>query len=105
MEENKYIFDLEEIMKDENQEKQNIRKKKHKTGRAVAWLVLVAILLILHFALHWPLWLIIIPIAVWFIHSLLITLLLSIGNRASSGPAPVQENKNPYSAKNKDLFQ
>ena len=40
------------------------------------WLVLVAVLVILHFAAGWPLWLIAIPLVAWFIHALLITLVL-----------------------------
>ena len=62
------------------------------------WIVLVAILIVLHFALGWPLWLIVIPIACWFLHSLLITLILGWAN-SNSEPQPVQENKNPYSYK------
>ena len=64
------------------------------------WLVLVCALLVLHFALGWPLWLIIIPIVFWFVHALLITLILGWANDSAKGTVkPVQENKNPYSYK------
>lgn len=70
------------------------------------WLVLVAVLIVLHFALGWPLWLIVIPIACWFLHALLITLILGWANSNSSEPRPPQENKNPYSFKsNETKFQ
>ena len=65
------------------------------------WLILVAVLIVLHFALGWPLWLIVIPIACWILHSLLITLVLGWAN-SSSTPPPVQENKNPYSYRKPD---
>ena len=67
------------------------------------WLVLVAILVILHFAAGWPLWLIAIPLVAWFIHALLITLVLGF---ATSGPTtmrPEPKNVNPYSAKKDPL--
>lgn len=63
------------------------------------WLVLVCILLVLHFAAGWPLWLIAIPLVCWFLHSLLITLVLGWANESASAPKPVQENKNPYSVR------
>ena len=62
------------------------------------WLVLVCILLVLHFVAGWPLWLIAIPIVFWFVHALLITLILGWANDNISGtPKLVQENRNPYS--------
>ena len=65
------------------------------------WLVLVCALIVLHFAAGWPLWLIVIPIVIWFVHALLITVILGWANSSgSSRPKPVQKNKNPYSSKN-----
>ncbi len=63
------------------------------------WLVLVCVLVILHFVLGWPLWLIVIPIVFWVIHALLITVILGWANDSANTPKPVQENKNPYSYK------
>ena len=64
------------------------------------WLILVCILIVLHFVLGWPLWLIVIPIVFWIVHALLITLVLGWANdSAQAKPKPVQENKNPYSYK------
>ena len=62
------------------------------------WLILVCALVILHFAVGWPLWLIIIPIVFWILHAVLITVILGWANTsAKTEPKPVQENKNPYS--------
>lgn len=61
------------------------------------WLVIVCILIVLHFAVGIPLWLIAIPIAFWVIHALLITLILGWANSSSAQEHKVQENKNPYS--------
>ena len=69
------------------------------------WLVLVAVLVILHFVAGWPLWLIAIPLVAWFIHALLITLVLGF---ATSGPTTSRQepkNVNPYSAKKNPLEQ
>ena len=63
------------------------------------WLVLVCVLVILHFVLGWPLWLIVIPIVFWVLHALLITAILGWANDSAVAPKPVQENKNPYSYK------
>lgn len=63
------------------------------------WLVLVAILVILHFAAGWPLWLIVIPLAAWVIHALLITLVLGFATGGPTTRKPEPENINPYSSK------
>ena len=63
------------------------------------WLVLVCVLVILHFVLGWPLWLIVIPIVFWIVHALLITVILGWASDSGNSPKPVQENKNPYSYK------
>ena len=67
------------------------------------WLILVCALIVLHFALGWPLWLIIIPIVFWILHAVLITVILGWANTsARTTPKPVQENKNPYSYRKPD---
>lgn len=67
------------------------------------WLILVCALIVLHFAAGWPLWLIVIPIVFWFVHSLIITLVLGWANSTAKGSTkPVQENKNPYSYRKND---
>ncbi len=64
------------------------------------WLVAVCVLIILHFALGWPLWLIVIPIVFWILHALLITVVLGWANTSvNTMPKQEQENKNPYSYK------
>ena len=67
------------------------------------WLVLVAILVILHFAAGWPLWLIAIPLVAWFIHALLITLVLGFATSGPTTSRPEPKNVNPYSAKKDPL--
>lgn len=68
------------------------------------WLVFVAALLVLHFAVGWPLWLIAIPLVCWVLHAVIITLVFSWANN-SAEPAPKHENKNPYSNKNSDFIK
>ena len=63
------------------------------------WLVLVCVLVILHFVVGWPMWLIVIPIVFWVMHSLLITVILGWASDSAAVTKPVQENKNPYSYK------
>lgn len=64
------------------------------------WLVLVCILVLLHYLVNWPLWLIAIPLACWFLHSLIITLVLGWANsKASAYAKPEPKNVNPYSYK------
>ena len=43
-------------------------------------------------------------LGVWLLAALFITLFLSWVSRTSSEPVPPTTNKNPYSAKNEDLF-
>ena len=69
------------------------------------WLVLVAVLVILHFAAGWPLWLIAIPLVAWFIHALLITLVLGFATSGPTTSRPEPKNVNPYSAKKNPLEQ
>ena len=69
------------------------------------WLVLVAVLVILHFAAGWPLWLIAIPLVAWFIHALLITLVLGFATSGPTTSRPEPKNVNPYAAKKNPLEQ
>ncbi len=69
------------------------------------WLVLVAVLVILHFVAGWPLWLIAIPLVAWFIHALLITLVLGFATSGPTSSRPEPKNVNPYSAKKNPLEQ
>ena len=69
------------------------------------WLVLVVVLVILHFAAGWPLWLIAIPLVAWFIHALLITLVLGFATSGPTTSRPEPKNVNPYSAKKNPLEQ
>ena len=69
------------------------------------WLVLVAVLVILHFVAGWPLWLIAIPLVAWFIHALLITLVLGFATNGPTTSRPEPKNVNPYSAKKNPLEQ
>ena len=69
------------------------------------WLVLVAVLVIRHFAAGWPLWLIAIPLVAWFIHALLITLVLGFATSGPTTSRPEPKNVNPYSAKKNPLEQ
>ena len=67
------------------------------------WLILVVVLIILRFASGWPLWLIAIPLAAWFLHSLLITLVLGWANSSvEEKPKPEPKNINPYSYGNEN---
>ncbi len=67
------------------------------------WLVLVCILVLMHFLANWPLWLIVIPLVCWFVHSLVITLVLGWANSKGSVKArPEPKNVNPYSYKKQD---
>ena len=62
------------------------------------WPALAVVLLILHFAMGWPLWLIVIPLVCWVVHALLITLVLSMATSGAK-PKPEPKNINPYSNK------
>lgn len=70
------------------------------------WLVFIVVLVVLYFALAWPWWLFFIPLGVWILHALLITILVFAGNKAGNSSSPVvksnTQNVNPYSKKNSD---
>ena len=45
--ENKYVFDINELSDKEDEDTKAARRKKHKQGRVIAWLVLVLIIFLL----------------------------------------------------------
>jgi len=45
-----------------------------------------------------------IPLSAWLLSALVYTLFLRWVSAASNEPSPPQENKNPYSARNEDVF-
>ena len=67
------------------------------------WAAAAIVLLVIHFRLGWPLFLVWIPLAVWILYALFITLIISMANRAGSEPTPSRPNKNPYSKTNADF--
>lgn len=66
------------------------------------WLLLAGILWLLHVFHILPWWVALIPIGIWVLHALLVTLVLFGANRLGSAPSPVTKNVNPYSKKNSD---
>lgn len=67
------------------------------------WAVAAIILLVLHFLLGWPLFLTFIPLGIWFMYALTVTLVLSTANRIGNEPPIQRPNKNPYSKTNADF--
>lgn len=65
---------------------------------AAAALVLVGV----HFWLGWPLFLAWIPLVIWVLYALAITVVLSLANRAGNITEPPRPNRNPYSKTNRD---
>ena len=68
------------------------------------WGLIALVLLILHFWLDTPWFLSWLFAAIWGTHSLILTAIAYWANRCSEERDPVRQNKNPYSAKDKDLF-
>jgi len=69
------------------------------------WGGLALLLWLLRFWLKRLPWFLPLPfLGAWLLAALLVTLFLSWAARTSSEPAPPTANKNPYSAKNEDLF-
>ena len=68
------------------------------------WSVPVWILLILHFWRGWSIWFFWIAFAAWILLTIAFTLLIGWSNKYSNMPKTQQKNKNPYSAKNEDVF-
>lgn len=55
-----------------------------------------------HFWLGWPLFLALIPLVIWVLYALAVTLVLSLANRAGNMQDPPRPNKNPYSKTTRD---
>lgn len=69
------------------------------------WWGLIAILMvILHFWMDIPWFFTWIACVVWGCHALITTALTFWANRSSQMRDPAKPNKNPYSAKNEDVF-
>ena len=62
-----------------------------------AWISVFLILLILYFVFRFPLWIVFIPLVLWFIHAFTVTFILSL--LPDSEDTPPNTNKNPYSAR------
>ena len=69
------------------------------------WAALAVLLFILHLWLGVPVILSLVGLGIWLLVALLATLLISWGVRSSNTPTPYRENRNPYSAKNADMFK
>ena len=66
------------------------------------WAMAAIALAVVHFWLGWPLFLVWIPLAIWVLYALFVTLVLSAANRCGNAPQPHRPNKNPYSKSNAD---
>ena len=62
------------------------------------WPVIAILLLVFHFVLGWPLWVVIIPLVCWVVHALIITLIVGWATSGAE-PKPEPKNINPYSNK------
>ena len=86
-----------------------MRKARHSRGLLLSLLINflinpeglipAAVLTILHYALHWPIWPILAALGAWILWITLRTLIIGWAVRCSNTPDPPKENKNPYSAK------
>ena len=74
--------------------------------RVTYWLCSVPawITLILHFTVGLPLWWFWATLGVWIVGGIFWYLIVLAARKCAASPAPVQENKNPYSKSNDDLF-
>jgi len=68
------------------------------------WGVAALILWLLHLWLKVPLFISLILLALWPISALFTTLVLSLLTSRGSVPSPRQHNRNPYSARNNEVF-
>lgn len=67
------------------------------------WTIPAWVLLVLHFVLSLPLWAFWVALALWPVAALVRTAFL-VWVAGCEPPRPKQENKNPYSPKNEDVF-
>ena len=68
------------------------------------WVLLALVLYLLHFWTGIPAWVSLIGLGIWVLVALCLTLLVVWGTACSNEPAPIRENKNPYSAKTTDFL-
>jgi hypothetical protein len=68
------------------------------------WTALALILWAVHLWLGIPAYISLIALGHWVLSALAVTVLVSWGAKSSTAPVAPRENKNPYSAKNSDLF-
>ena len=66
------------------------------------WAIAAIVLLVIHFLLGWPLFLVWIALGIWFLYAFFVTLVLSMANRIGNEPTPERPNRNPYSKTNED---
>ena len=64
-------------------------------------LIAFIVLLALHFWLKWPLWIAFAVLGVWLLGIIIFMLVIGTANRCGNESTPPQENKNPYSVKEK----
>lgn len=69
------------------------------------WAIAAIVLLVIHFWLGWPLFLVWIALGIWLLYALFVTLVLSAANRIGNEPPAERPNKNPYSKSNADFPQ
>ena len=69
------------------------------------WAIAAIVLLVLHFLLNWPLFLVFVALGIWFLYALFVTAVLSAANRIGNEPTPERPNRNPYSKSNADYPQ
>ena len=65
------------------------------------WALLLAVVVVLHFLLHLPAFIIWIVLGLWLLFTLVLTILVSWGSSCGSQPTPEQKNRNPYSVKSR----
>ncbi len=70
----------------------------------IGWGLLALILWALHYLLGLPLFFTFIALAVWLLKALVATSLVYWAASSAADPTPKRENRNPYSAKDGDLF-
>ncbi|MBP5303319.1 MAG: hypothetical protein J6Z00_00275 [Clostridia bacterium] len=63
------------------------------------WSIPAWILLVMHFVLHWPLWLFFVALGGWILYILIVTSVISWVASCGNDPKPHKENANPYSKK------
>ncbi len=70
------------------------------------WLILALIALALSLIFHFSMIIVWIILGIWFLHGLLVTIILTVLSGIPSGTPTnaEQENKNPYSKSTKDLI-